>query len=456
MTTQLHQQIAAIAQNDPAIHVSELVLINLITNRLDNALNKFVGFYQKYPDTNPIVQIGLKSCNYTRAGANWQIRLPLPAGTQPGAFNVISTAAFSAVFAVAKVDDVNIELFTVVLTVNSVDALGFVGKGVISISDPVLSSSTLLVEDPNYQGNLQVCGLTDAQVKRLEGLVEGSVVPASFNNIFRSAPAIDIGSLFPMISFQDPTELDQLAGGVLIVARQGAKLNQSACCPCGAEPPAITMQAGQFNPDPNDPTKGNLPVNITIPNPTAQTTENNVDGQLALYLPKVTIQAMSGGPYPAIAGYQDDNGFIGYSLDYTVAFTAASLSLSDPRATVVLRVEFYITGHGDVNVDLPCVGREPIGRIWATNRNWGTSFIEIGISPKLLHNGILTLQEQLLVVDVAFFDCDVQTIAPWLLAYVMPFGGLYGMFVDYMLGRAIAFNLPIQLQELDTRYDGKF
>jgi hypothetical protein len=48
MTTQLHQLIAAIAKNDPAIHVSELVLINLITNRLDKALNTFLGFYQKY------------------------------------------------------------------------------------------------------------------------------------------------------------------------------------------------------------------------------------------------------------------------------------------------------------------------------------------------------------------------------------------------------------------------
>jgi hypothetical protein len=46
MTTQLHQQIAAIALNDSAIHVSDLVLINLITNRLDKELRRFVGFIE--------------------------------------------------------------------------------------------------------------------------------------------------------------------------------------------------------------------------------------------------------------------------------------------------------------------------------------------------------------------------------------------------------------------------
>jgi hypothetical protein len=456
MTTQLHQQIAAIAQNDPAIHVSKLVLINLITNRLDKALNNFVGFYQRYPDINPIVQIGLKSCTYHRAAANWQVNLP-PAGAEPGAFNVVSTAAFAAVFAVAKVDDGNVELFTVTLTVDEVNALGFVDRGMLSIKDPVLTSSTLPVEDPNYAVNLLACGLTDAQVKRLEGLVEGSVVPASFNNIFRGAPAINLESLFPMISFQDPTEIDEVAGGLLIVARQGARLNQPACCPCGTEPPAITVQPGQYQPNPDPTTGGTLPINIVIPPPAGQMTENNVDGQLALYLPKVTIQAMSGGPYPAIAGYQDDNGFIGYSADYTVAFLSASLSLTDPRATVVLKVEFYLTGHGDITVDLPCVGRQDIGRFWVTNRNNPIiSYVEIGVSPKLLSNGTLVFQEQLLTAFVSFVDVDAITVAQALLVYLGPFGGMYGFILDMVLARIIGQKLDMQLDDSIRDMMGNF
>ena len=146
------------------------------------------------------MQIGLKSCNYDRVNANWQITVP---AAQQGAFTVSSAAAFNAVFAVAKVDDVNVELFTVTLSVTQVDAVGVVGNGKLSIQDPALTSTTQLIEDPNYDANLQACGLTDVQVKRLEGLVQGSVVPASFNNIFRGAPDIDLNSLFPMISFQD-------------------------------------------------------------------------------------------------------------------------------------------------------------------------------------------------------------------------------------------------------------
>ena len=40
MTTSLHQQIAAIAENDPAIYVSHHILINLITNSLDKAASE--------------------------------------------------------------------------------------------------------------------------------------------------------------------------------------------------------------------------------------------------------------------------------------------------------------------------------------------------------------------------------------------------------------------------------
>jgi hypothetical protein len=455
MTTQLHQQIAAIAQKDPAIHVSELVLVHLITNRLDKALQTFVGFYRKYPDTKPIVQIGLKSCTYDPNKALWQIYFP-PAGTQPGTFNVVSTAAFAAEFAVAKVDDAKVELFTVTLTVDQVSALGVVEKGGLSIKDPVLDTSTLLTEDPNYDANLRACGLTDAQVKRLEGFVEDSVVPASFNNIFRGAPAINLETLFPMISFQDP-ELDQVLGGLLIVARQGAQLNQSACCPCAAQSPPITVTPGPSKPHPDPSTGGTLPINITIPPPAKQVTENNVSGLVSLYLPETTIASMTGGPYPAVTGYIDDNGFIGYSLDYTVAFLSSSLSLTDPRATLVLKVEFYLTAHGEVNVDLPCVGRTPIGRCWATNRNNpNISFFEIGVSPVLLPNGTLVLQQQLLNVFVSLFDVDVVTASSALLTYLFAYGGIYGFLIDMVLAREIEMKLPFQLQDSVREIMGKF
>ena len=48
----------------------------------------------------------------------------------------VSTATFSVVFAVTKVDDKNVELFTTTLTVSQVTALGVVENGKLSIGDP--------------------------------------------------------------------------------------------------------------------------------------------------------------------------------------------------------------------------------------------------------------------------------------------------------------------------------
>ncbi len=456
MTTPLHRDIAAIAKNDPAIHLSELVLINLITNRLDEALRTFVGFYRKYPDVGPIVQIGLKSCNYSRATANWRMYLP-PRGTQPGAFSIRSTASFAAVFAVTKVDDTSIELFTVRLTVREVNAAGLVSNGKISIKDPVVSFETHRDEDPNYEDNLEESGLTDENVKRLEGLVEGAVVPISFTNIFRGARDIDLGSLFPMISFQDPPDLVPLQGGLLLVARLGAQLNEAARCPCAAQSPPITAKPGKPTPNPDPATGGTLPIDITIPPPARQPTENTLNGALSLYLPEPTIQSMTGGPYPSVTGYVDDNGFIGYSVDYSVAFLSSALSFSDPRAMLVLKVEFYINAHGEVNVDLPCVGRSPIGRVWVTNRNNPhRSYFEIGVSPKILPGGKLVLEQQLLHVFVSFVEVDVVTIASWLLGYLFAYGGIYGFLIDMILAREIGFKLPFKLEDAVRDVMGKF
>lgn len=456
MTTALHQHIESLAKNDPAIHVSETILINLLTNRLDDALRTFRGFYRPYPDAAPIVQIGLKSCSYDRASAKWKLSLP-PAGTQPGVFSIESNAIFTAEFAVAKSDDKTVELFTVTLTVNQVSALGSVENGKVSVNDPTLSITTRLTEDPNYDVNRQACGLTDSQVKRLEGLVEGSVAPTAINNIFRGAPAVDLQSLFPMITFDGPPKFEQVSGGLLIIA-QADHLYESARCPCGVQVPPITASPGPSVP-PTPGTAGKLPINISIPPPAKQVTENKLNGEISLYLPEKTISKMTGagGPYPAVTGYDDDNGFIGYSLDYSVAFLSSKLSLTDPRATLVLKVEFYITAHGVVTVDLACAGRATIGRCWATNRNNPyLSYFEIGISPVLQPDGKLVLKQQVLNVAVSLFDVDVVTVASALLGYLFAYGGIFGFLIDLCLAREIELKLPTKLQDGLREVMGKF
>src|SRR6478672_763680 len=111
------------------------------------------------------------------------------------------------------------------------------------LATPELESGPAVsIDDVDYDAHLKMCGLTDAEVKRLQGLVEGSVAPSSISNIFRKVPPIELGSLFPMISFRDPVELNSVAGGLLIIAREGFNLNQAACCPCGVEPTPIRAE----------------------------------------------------------------------------------------------------------------------------------------------------------------------------------------------------------------------
>jgi hypothetical protein len=119
-------------------------------------------------------------------------------------------------------------------------------------------------------------------------------------------------------------------------------------------------------------------------------------------------------------------------------------------------VQFYLAAHGEVNVDVPCVGREPIGRCWATNRkNPNISYFEIGVSPKLLPNGALVLQQQVLNVFVSLFDVDVVTAIPALLGYLNPYAGIWGFLVDKVLAREIEMKLPNKFQDAVPNIMGK-
>ena len=57
MGTPLHTLVASIADTDPAILISHRLLTDLLTRRLRDAISRFVGRYQTYPNKAGIVPV---------------------------------------------------------------------------------------------------------------------------------------------------------------------------------------------------------------------------------------------------------------------------------------------------------------------------------------------------------------------------------------------------------------
>jgi hypothetical protein len=447
MTSALHTEIAAIAGEDPALHIGNIVFVKLITQRLADALKKFLGQYQPYPGPGGKTQIGLKSCSYDNATAVWDVNVP--GGGRAGEFLIKANNGFTAEFLVSKNGDANIDLFVAKVTVQNIITPGQVSIDKILIGDVQLDLQINLSPSPNRAANLALIGMSENEAIRLEGLIEGAVAPSAIYKIFRGAPAIDIKSLTPIIEFQGITELAEVGGGLLIIARDGWRLNEDARCPCGASTPEIVIT--QEPPIPNggagDTTGGIVSLNVAIPPANMGVPqESAAAADISIFMPQKTVDLVTAGPYPAITGYVEDNGFIGYSFDYTVAFRKTEVSLTDGRAFLVVSLGVYFNGYGNITVDVPCIGRQAAGRAWMTNKH-GISTLDIGVNPIIRPDGKFGLEAQLLKLDLAPFEVDVVTVAASLLSYFGPWGTIAGFVFDRVLGQIIAQKLPNQLRQ---------
>ncbi|MBS0467710.1 MAG: hypothetical protein JSS31_01765 [Proteobacteria bacterium] len=444
MSTRLHRLIAAKANTDPAVLISTRLLTDLLTRRLQAALAKYVGFFQTYPDSAGVVQIGITNCTYAPASAGWNIVLP-PAGAEGGQFFFESTNPFSVQFSVTKTGDSSVDLFSITLDISKVSASGVASYRSLSIGDVNIDFSTTRIPAVNRTVNAAILGLSELDIARLEGLVEGSVAPTAVNNIFSGSPSIDLHSLFPAVVFNGQAEVAAIVDGLLIIARDGWHLDEAQRCHCASPLPDAVI--APLSPTFDSDTAGTLPVQAKIPPPRNPPwpVETNVATDVALYLPQSTIREITSGPYPAINDFANDNGFIGWMYDYTIGFFGATPTLSDSRATIVLSIDFYVTGSGSVSIDVPCIGRSTVGMLWATNRVNGASTIEIGITPRLQPDGKIVLTPEILSLQIEPFKVDCIVIALSLLSYFGPWGTFSAFVINEIIRRVIAHNLPPKL-----------
>ena len=380
MKSNLHSLVAIKAESDPAILIGDNLLIDLLTRRLSKAISKHIGQYQRYPSETGKVQIGITECTYHHANAGWMITLPTK-GIKAGLFLFESKNSFQVTFSVTANADATLGLFKVVLSISKVSAVVLAGYNTLSIGNVNIDLASSIVLDKNASKNAQDIGLSDIEINRLQGLIEGSVAVTVLNNIFSGSPSVDLSSLFPTVVFQGQTELAVIKGGLLIIARNGWRIDETQRCPCAGDLPEIHIHPLPAKQD-ND-TGGTVDFDVEISKPRNWLVETQVEADVALYLPQPTVVSLTSGPYPAITDYASDNGFIGWALEYTIGFADALVSLTDPRATIVLKLGFFIDGHGNVSVDVPCAGRQTVGLMSATNRDNGLSIVEIGITPQL-------------------------------------------------------------------------
>ena len=129
-------------------------------------------------------------------------------------------------FAVTKTGDPAMGLFSVELEIFNVRAVGTVSYNALAISDVEIEFRTTRIAAKDAAANAAALGLSDLDVARLEGLVEGSIAPTAIRKIFAGAPRIDLRSLFPTVVFSGQVEITSIADGLLLIATDDGPLRR--------------------------------------------------------------------------------------------------------------------------------------------------------------------------------------------------------------------------------------
>ena len=138
-----------------------------------------------------------------------------------------------------------------------------VSYNALAISDVEIEFRTTRIAAKDAAANAAALGLSDLDVARLEGLVEGSIAPTAIRKIFAGAPRIDLRSLFPTVVFSGQVEITSIADGLLLIAREGWNLDDAKRCECAASPPGAVVRP--LPPTIDSDTAGTLPIQINIP-----------------------------------------------------------------------------------------------------------------------------------------------------------------------------------------------
>ena len=467
MSTQLHQQLKALAGSNPSVYLSKDFVNVLMVSRFTASIAKLAGVEFLLGDQKKIAATVLKAAFSNIPGTEAAF---IEDPTNPNHETILFDLR-SDLTVVAKLyikGDPTAVLSTMTVVIRDVRIQGTYRDNNLLFAGVDFSQNTQVIPDPKRDYNLQQAGLQDPQAAYVEGLVALGAIPQAIRQTIGQSRSIDLFTLYPAVNLGKsaklfPVENDTAKlGTYLAIVPSDWSINQAAVCTCAPGVPLGTSQTSSTVVVPADPQTGPLNGQISIGGPIPQSIDPARDlgprpgdeiGTAGIYLPRPTYEALTVKVMPAIAVEASDNGFIGYDAWGTVGFSKPAVSLDVVKGGILLDFDMDINVNATCTLDMICF-RLPIGRA-IISRAPGSSqpHLQMGFYPALDSDGNVKLKAILQKVEVGTYAVFVETAIGAALE-VIGVTAWIGFLIDVVLSTILSIKLPSLLKEGISKYLG--
>jgi hypothetical protein len=431
----VHSEIKAIARDKAAVFIATALLRSFLERGLLLSLRN----YLKRPIASPVgaLSVTLTQCSYNPANAQYSLTSPSPNNLQ-----IVLGTSFTALFTIHPTADPAAPLSQVSVTVSSVAADIRISASALLMSSSDQKLTTILTPDPNRDATIKKLNLDPTEVTRVEGLLLYGVIPKVVSSSFSNGEPVNFKEVFPTLRFSGPVDTHIIIDGIAIVPGAGVGLDDTPVCKCSVHLPDFGTTINK------SPANGAAEVDFKIPplpkpGDLGRRTDKKT-GFAAVYLPQKYYTQMVASPRPAITQPFGNNGFIGWDGGYTIGFGLPAVTIDPPSLSILVKLELLISVDVQVTMDIPCVGRRPIGVAVARNTS-GTSTVSIRYYFVTDAAGKLQIKPHVEDISIYPFTVFVVTFSAWL-SYFGPVAAFVGFVIDVILAAVIAHNIPIELR----------
>ena len=426
--TSLHTAVSQIAINKTALVLGPLALRNAVLTTFQKSITQMLNASVPSLLQNVEVQFTAISVNPRAFTADLSRSMNNRIGVDIRPDFVITLSVHVA-------GDATLKFSSVTFSVSGV-RFNFRADGpILKLEQPTFDVLGQETDVPTRQHALTQSGVAEPDLMRFEGALTYYMPARIVASALGLMKPIDLSEVFRGFELKGAMNLDIANANsetyLVIVPGDGGWISE-ATCPLVNGAPDLNIIATPGG-------TGTWTMNPSgVPAPTVPRVFSQDSRLASVYLPKPILDERFGKVQPGFVYRDSDNGFLGYDLHVDASLTFISLSIDEPRLSLLADFGIQVNGEIFVTVDVPCVGRVDVGY---ARVDVDPSHVQLRLFFAMNSAKQLVLMCQIEQLQMGNAHANVSVVSQWL-GMAGGRAAVIGFILDYVLKRVIEHNAP--------------
>ena len=299
-------------------------------------------------------------------------------------------------------------------------------------------------------------GIDLLEAARVEGHIGYGVVTQSVASALGQRIDTALSTVFPAVDFGTSIKLEILLKGAAlgIIPTEEVTIVSTAHCECSEGPDLGVGETTIKNTAPANPKPNDELAQVQIGGPIPDNKDPLKDfgnrpgeqkGVAGLYIPQAFARALTVSVMPAIKIKASDNGTIGYRAEASVGFSNFQVSFDQKGGGILLDIDLDISVSAYCDFELFKGVRIPIGWAIISPAQGSQANVQLGFYPAVDNSGTVRLKSTLKKSNMGSYVAVVIGIGTAL--EIIGVTAWIGFLIDVVLSSILSQGLPIALKK---------